>query len=367
VKIGFLTSSRADYSIYLPLLKQVFQDDFFFPEIIAFGSHLSPSFGYTVKAIENDGFIVQHKIENTIAQKDSPEAIADAIGIAISKFSGFWRDKRFDKVVALGDRYEMFAACIATVPFNMKVAHIHGGEETLGAIDNVFRNSITQVADLHFTSTEIYRQRVIAIKNSQKDVYNTGALSLDNLKSLRLYNKEEFFERIGIDINKPSILFTFHPETVSFEKNEFFIEEIIAAFKSIENYQFIITMPNADTLGNLIRKKLEAFIEETPHAFGIESFGTIGYLTAMKYCSFLLGNTSSGFGEAAFFPKYVINLGSRQNGRIVTANICSIPISKNAILQAVAEYPSAIFPASIDIYGDGTAAKQIVNILKKSS
>jgi GDP/UDP-N,N'-diacetylbacillosamine 2-epimerase (hydrolysing) len=114
----------------------------------------------------------------------------------------------------------------------------------------------------------------------------------------------------------------------------------------------------------MIREKLHDFIKHNTRAVGIESLGTIGYLSCMKHCSFMLGNTSSGFIEAAFFPKYVINLGNRQNGRIVTPNIRNTAIKKEDIKNAIDDFIAVPAKEPISIYGDGHAAEKIVNILK---
>lgn len=363
MKVAVLTSSRADYGIYLPLLKRLQNDPFFDLSIIAFGSHLSNAFGFTLQSILNDGFNIIHTVE-TIPVSDTPQAISRAMGKTITQFSDIWNDNKFDLVFCLGDRFEMFAACASSIPFNLKLAHIHGGEQTLGAIDESFRHAITHMSTYHFTTTTQYRDRVIQLKQSDKNVFNVGALSIDNLTNLELLSSKEFIEKYDIDIENPSILITFHPETVSFEKNALFVNELINALEEISGYQFIITMPNSDTMGNEIRTRLNAFVNTHTNAFAVESFGTLGYLSCMKHCSFMLGNTSSGFVEAAFFSKYVINLGSRQKGRIITSNINSIPINKNAILKAVSDYQNINFPESLNIYGNGTAAYQIVDIIK---
>lgn len=364
MKIAVLTSSRADYGIYFPLLKILQNDPFFDLSIIAFGTHLSNTFGFTLHSILNDGFNVTHTVE-TLPDSDTPQDISRAMGKIMTQFSDIWNDNKFDLLFCLGDRFEMFAACASSIPFNLKLAHIHGGEQTLGAIDESFRHAITHMSTYHFTTTDQYRDRVIQLKLSTKNVFNVGALSIDNLTKMELFSTKEFKEKYGIDIEKPSILITFHPETVSFEKNIFFVNELINALEEIPGYQFIITMPNSDTMGNEIRTRLNTFVNTHIGAFAVESFGTLGYLSCMKYCSFMLGNTSSGFVEAAFFSKYVINLGSRQKGRILTNNINCVPINKNAILQAVAAFENFRLPVSLDIYGNGTAADQIVNIIKK--
>ena len=363
MKVAILTSSRADYSIYLPLLKALKNDPFFDLTIMAFGTHLSQKHGYTLSQIEKDGFDVSIQVD-TMPEGDNPFEISNALGKTITNFSVIWNVHQFDLVFCLGDRYEMFAACASGVPFNVKFAHIHGGEQTLGAIDDTFRHAITHMSAYHFTTTEEYKNRVIELKGSAENIHNVGALSIDNLKTYPLLSIEEFKNKFQIDLSVPSILITFHPETVSFEKNEKHIDELIAALNETKNYQLIITMPNTDTMGNMIREKLNHFIKAHSNAIGVESFGTLGYLSCMKHSSFMLGNTSSGFVEASYFPKYVINLGERQTGRIITENISNCKIERNAILNAIADFRNRALPAEITIYGNGNASEKIIRLLK---
>lgn len=363
MRIAVLSSSRADYSIYLPLLKLIKSDPHFKLKIIVFGTHLSKEHGLTMNQIISDGFDDLVMIE-TITNGDSPRDISNSIGDIVSKFSSVWDLNKFDLVIALGDRYEMLAAVLSSVPFNIKIAHIHGGETTLGAFDEVFRHSISLISKLHFPTTEEFKNRLENLIGNSNNIFNVGALSIDNLKKLQLISIEEFREIFNIDLGLPSVLITFHPETVSFEKNEKFIEEIINALTERGKYQFIFTMPNADTNGTLIRKKIHNFCLENKNAICVESFGTIGYLSCMKHCTMLLGNTSSGFVEASYFPKYVINLGDRQKGRILTENMVQCPIEKTAIINAIDNYSKFDHKSKIDIYGDGNAATKIVEILK---
>ncbi len=362
MKVGVLTSSRADYSIYFPLLKALSADSNFSVEIIAFGTHLSEFHGHTIKRIEEDGFEIPYRLL-TYPENDTSESIANAMGVTMSRFSALWSKTKFDLVLCMGDRYEMFAACASSVPFNIKLAHIHGGEETLGAIDNIFRHSITHMACYHFTAAEIYKQRVIELRGSDCNVFNVGSLSIDNLKELKLYTVEEIKTHFDIDLSQPSILITFHPETVSLDKSEFFIQELLTALESVSEYQFIFTMPNADMTGAMIRDSITKFASRTPRAKVIESFGTVGYLSCMKHCEFMIGNTSSSFIEASFFPKFVINLGDRQKGRILTPNIYSCAIEQQKIIDGINKYKEVQLIKNDNIYGNGTAALKIMEIL----
>lgn len=365
MKIGVLTSTRADFGIYLPLLKHLRSDVFFQVEIIAFGTHLSNKFGYTINEIYSEGFNVHHKLITT-PDNDTPEQISHSIGKTIQLFSSFWANHQFDIILALGDRYEILAAILAASPFNLKIAHIHAGETTLGAIDNAYRHSISLISKYLFVTTDDYRKRAIEIIQRPEDVFSVGALSIDNLKNVKLLSVKEFHEHYKIDLSIPTILSTFHPETVNYEKNTFYINELLCAFDKLrDRYQIIITMPNADAMGLMIRDRIENYSINKSNIVLVESLGMKGYLSCMKHCKFMIGNTSSGFVEAAFFPKYVINLGKRQEGRIITPNIFSIPIKTSNILNTVSEIEKLSKPSPNNIYGDGKAAFKIAEILKR--
>ncbi len=366
-RIAILTSSRADYGIYLPLLKALKVDPFFELRIIAFGTHLSPFHGYTINQILNDGFEVSYQIESMLTG-DSPNAISTAMALTAMKFADFWKDHQhdFDLVFCLGDRYEMFAAITAGIPFNIPFAHLHGGEKTLGAIDNIFRHAITLASKYHFVSCEEHGERVAELVESKDNVFDIGALSLDNLNSLPLLSKEDFNSKFGVDLNLPIILVTVHPETVTPEKNQIYVVELADTLLTLKNYQVIVTLPNADTNGTLIRKRiLQLPVESFNRILCFENLGSQGYFTAMKYCSFLLGNTSSGIIEAASFGKYVINLGNRQQGRKQSSNCFNVPFNKELILQTVAKIQDSPAYTGTNIYYKGNAAQNICSILKK--
>ena len=368
MRIGILTSSRADFGIYMPLLRQLKQNKIAF-DIIAFGTHLSFFHGYTLTDIQDQGIEVKYKIE-TLVLGDSEEAIATSMGLTTLKFSSFWTQHYldFDLVFCLGDRYEMFAAVTAGIPFNTMFAHVHAGETTLGAIDNVFRHAISHASKIHFTSTNEYSSRVKKMVDQPDHVFNVGALSLDNLQTLKLFTLDEFQEKWDIDLNIPTILTTFHPETISVEMNSEYALEIVKALKQLTHYQIIITMPNADTAGNLIRKILTEKLQGEKHIKMIESFGIRGYFTVMKYCKLLLGNTSSGIIEAASFDKYVIDLGDRQKGRAIGPNVFNTAIQAEAILEKINRIEQLPTYTSGNIYWNGGATDkilQVINSIKK--
>jgi GDP/UDP-N,N'-diacetylbacillosamine 2-epimerase (hydrolysing) len=289
------------------------------------------------------------------------------MGLTTIKFAEFWKEHTFDWVLCLGDRFEMFAAVMAGLSIGVKFAHIHGGETTLGAIDNVFRHSITLASRLHFVATTAFADRVKSLLDTQTgDIVVTGALSLDNLSDISLLDTTAFKEKWNIDLTIPSILLTIHPETADAAQNGAHIKEIEALLPELqERYQLIITMPNADTNGSLFRAAFQSLGSKYPDRIKlIENFGTQSYFSCMQHAKLLLGNTSSGIIEAASFNKYVINLGDRQKGRLAGNNVLHVPINKTAILAALTEIEQSGDVKVDNVYYNGGAVKKIVNKLK---
>lgn len=370
VKIGILTSSRADYSIYYPLILKAMELPNTEVEIIAFGTHLSENHGYTLNHILADGFEVKHQLKNCYALDDSPLGISLAMANTSRVFAEFWNTNKFDLVFCLGDRYEMFAAVSAAVPFQINIAHLYGGERTEGAIDDCLRHAISLMSTWHFTACEEYKKRVEELTLQKNHTFNYGHLSIDNLNRLPLLSIEDLKIKTGVDFSQPTILCTFHPETINFDQNVIFANEIALAFSELTDYQILITMPNSDTGSQPIRNAFTKLESNNSNIHTTENLGTIGYLSAMKHCTMMVGNTSSGFVEASFFPKTVINLGERQTGRIVTSNIINTKITKHDILSAISANSGNTYEeGKIQIYGNGETAISICseiqnNILK---
>ena len=367
MRILILTSSRADFGIYLPLIKLLKNDSFFDLKILAFGTHLSKFHGYTLKNITDSGIFVDYTI-STILTNDEPSDIATSFGLTVLKFADFWKEnsKIFDIVFVLGDRFEMAAAVSAGIPFNIRFAHIHGGETTLGAIDNIFRHSITLASKIHFVSLPEYKTKVNELFGSdQNDCHITGALSLDNISQIEMLSIDSFYKVWGINLNIPTILMTIHPETIGHEKNENFAKCIFEVCEILaKDVQLVITMPNADTNGLIFREYYNKLIINPKNKIHlVENFGTQSYFTCMKYSQLVIGNTSSGIIEAASFQKFVINIGNRQKGRLHGDNVIDVPFEKENITRFSSQNMGRIYKKD-NIYFLGGAAKKIVEVIK---
>jgi GDP/UDP-N,N'-diacetylbacillosamine 2-epimerase (hydrolysing) len=343
MKIGVLTSSRADFGIYLPLLGLLKIDTFFKLEIIAFGTHLSQNHGFTLNEIENIGFDCIHKISSLISNDDE-QSISSSYGLTVLKFSDFWQNNAYDLVLCLGDRFEMSAAVQAGIPYQVKFAHLHAGEKTLGAIDEIYRHQISLAAELHFVSIEEYAKRIHKLLGKNDTTCVTGAIGLENLKKIQLLNLEEFRLKWDIDLAIPTLFFIVHPETKNFSTNILHAEVLQeVSLELSKEYQVVVSLPNSDTNGSVYREMWKEVNKTNPTIKLIEHFGTQSFFTCMKYSRLVIGNSSSAILEAASFQKYVLNLGCRQMGRVTGDNVIHLPFNTTEILSHVKKYKNQDF------------------------
>ncbi|MCX5782903.1 MAG: UDP-N-acetylglucosamine 2-epimerase [Elusimicrobia bacterium] len=356
--IMLVTTGRADYGILRPLAKAIITDGSFNLQFVATGSHFSALHGRTADFIKQDGLPLYAAVDVKISG-DTESDVCRCISRGVEGFSKLFRRSKTDLAVVLGDRYELWPVCMAAVIYKIPIAHIHGGEETRGAIDNAIRHSITKMAAMHFASLDIYAKKIIQMGEDKKRVFSVGALGIDNIKSAALANRRF----------SGSALMTYHPVTLdNYSDARRQIKEILQALLKTELFT-IITMPNADTAGNTIYKEIYSYVKAYPRKFKlIKNFGQLGYLNAMKHAALMLGNSSSGIIESASFALPVVNIGDRQEGRFKPRNVIDCACSQKAILSAIKKAVSPNFRRAIarmkNPYGDGKTAQRIVKILK---
>jgi UDP-hydrolysing UDP-N-acetyl-D-glucosamine 2-epimerase len=329
--------------------------------------HLSPAFGLTVRAIEADGFPIAERVDMLLSS-DTPEGIAKSMGLGTIGFAQAYARCRPDVLLVLGDRFEMHAAVVAALPFAIPVAHVQGGESTEGAIDDALRHAITKMSHLHFVATEVYARRVRHMGEEPWRIVISGAPGLDNVQRLRLLSRNELATQYGLDVGTPFLLVTYHPVTLEYEQTETQMRELLAALEDV-GAPVIFTYPNADTQSHVIIQMLQAFATRSRRAQLTVNLGTQAYFSVMQYASAMVGNSSSGIIEAASFKLPVVNVGTRQCGRIRGKNVIDVGYMRQELVAAIETATSPQFRAGlIDLvnpYGDGHAAQRIVDTLKR--
>lgn len=374
-RIAVFTGTRAEYGLLHPLLKLLKKDDEVDLKLIVTGTHLSPEFGLTYKQIEEDGFNIDEKIE-VLLSSDTATGVAKSVGLAVISYSDALTRLDAEMIIILGDRYEALAMAQTAMLLRIPIVHLHGGEITEGAYDDAIRHAITKLSHLHFASNEQHRKRIIQLGESPDRVFNVGAIGLDNIFNAPLMSKDELAESINFDLTKPFFLLTYHPVTLASEDPIKSFNTIITAIDSFPHYNVIVTYPNADDGGRKIISCIEAWAATAKNKERIKVVPSLGfkrYLSAVKYSSTVIGNSSSGVIEVPSLNVSSVNIGERQKGRISAPSVLHCPVDKQQIIEAIQnsiEITDELKAGTKTVknpYGNGDTSKKIVELLKITS
>ena len=290
------------------------------------------------------------------------------MAMALTGFAKYFSVNQLDLLIVLGDRYETMAVCIAAMNAEIPIAHIHGGESTEGLIDEAIRHSITKMSQLHFVCTEVYKNRVIQMGEQPERVFNVGALAVENVKSTDFISKIDLGRYIGIDLSRNYAVVTFHPVTLEENSGLGQFDQLLEAMDEFPNMVFIITKANADAGGMHINKKIDEYAKKRNNIVAVASLGVEKYLSAIKECEVVIGNSSSGIIEAPCFYVPTVNIGDRQKGRLMPESVICCEPAKNKIVDAIKMAISNEFHekihAMINPFGDGNTSKKITEILR---
>ena len=358
-----ISTTRAEYG----LIKNIYIEKKKFKNIelklVISGTHLSGYFGKTVEEIKKDRIKIfkaiklDHDFQN-------PEKI---FAKTLIKFSNFFKLNRPEAVVLLGDRYETLSVALACVFNKISICHIQGGEITKGSIDNVFRNCITKISDYHFSAHKLARKRIIGMGEAPQNTFTVGSLFLDNLRKKNFLSKKQLEKRFRFKFLKKNMLVTLHPETKGIINPKRQINILLSSIKNFKDIFFIFTYPNQDRGHQLIIKEIKTFVKKNRNSILIKSFGQKFFHSCLKHVDCIVGNSSSGVIEAPYFKKYTINIGNRQEGRLMPKSVICTAYKKKSIAKVVKDiYRSKDnLPKhkNENLYGSSGAAKKILMIL----
>ncbi|MEK9780346.1 MAG: UDP-N-acetylglucosamine 2-epimerase [Gammaproteobacteria bacterium] len=366
-KICIFTGGRAEYGLLRPLLNELKDNKDIELQILVSGMHLSSEFGLTYKEIEKDGFLCNEKVEMVLSS-DTPVAISKSMAIGMIGFSEALTRLNPDILVTLGDRYENMSIVTTAWVCRIPVAHIQGGEKTLGAIDDQFRHCITKMSRLHFTATDEYRNRVIQLGEHPENVFNVGALNVDALKKIKILPKAKLEQEINFSFKGKTALVTFHPVTLQKETSAKHFAQLLEAIDSIKDLKIIFTKTLADTEGRVINQMIDDYVSSNENkSVAFTSMGQLNYISALNYIDVVVGNSSSGVIETPSFKVPTINIGDREKGRIMADNVICVDQNINAIKEAFKKAFSSSFIKSLanmeNPYEKPDTAKNIASIL----
>lgn len=367
-KICVVTGSRAEYGLLSRVMYLIKEDQELELQIIATNMHLSPEFGLTYREIEQDGFIINKKVEMLLSS-DTANATSKSVGLATIGFADAYEDLKPDILLVLGDRYEMLAAATSALFYKIPIAHLYGGEITEGAYDDVIRHVITKMSHLHFTSTDEYRLRVIQLGETPDHVFNVGALGVDNINHCELFSRNELEKNLSFIFNDKTVLVTYHPVTLDGENVEEQFENLLRVLDARKDCRIIFTLPNSDTGGRIIISMIRDFVKQhQDRSIAFTSLGKKRYLSVLRYITAVLGNSSSGIVEVPSFGKPTLNIGNRQKGRVSASSVIHCGTTQKEIAEGLDTVLSNKFIrqaiSTFNPYEKSDTAIEILSILK---
>lgn len=378
-KIAVFTGNRAEYGLQYPILKAIDEHPDLDYTLIVSGAHLDKNFGKTLEEIELDGFKVHSEIKIDM-DADSLYSTAQAIGSGVLSISKVLAEVQPDIMVVYADRFEGFAAVIASSQMNIPTAHIEGGDITEGgALDDSVRHAMSKLSHVHFTTNQQASNRVLAMGEEAWRVHTVGFPAIDLISDSNYATPKEIKDKLSLDLNKPIVLFTQHSVTTEFDEASIQVKPSINALKKLasDGVQIICTYPNNDAGGKAIIKELERLKDEK--IFGIQVHRSLGrYLyhgvlalaENEEYKVACVGNSSSGIKETPVFGCPTVNIGSRQEGRLRGQNVVDVNYDSNNIVKVINKcfYDENFITeckSTDNPYYLGDAGKKIANVLSE--
>ena len=374
MKIVVLTGTRAEYGILESLLSAIDNDSELDLSLNVTGMHLSSEFGLTMEMVKDDGWDIGGIVPMSLSG-DSKEEVAQSVGLGVIYHTTTISLLKPDLIVVLGDRIEPLSAAISATILGVPIAHISGGDLTLGSIDDTYRVLISKMAQLHFVSTQTSYDRLISLGEDAGDIYKVGSLTIDNMPIPNNNIQDLFFKTFGIP-HKQEITYAivlYHPETVLKVSGNVIIEKIIKSTVKIFDYVLVI-MPNSDSGHSKISAKINSLLVEYKNIQRVYNLARKEYLELLQSSNLLIGNSSSGIVECSFLKVPVINIGSRQLGRDRSSNV--IDISNKEIITNSSCIADTINMVLFDetfkikmqnevcIYGERGVSKKIISVIK---
>lgn len=361
-KICVVTGNRAEYGLFSGVMQGI-QDDLDLElQIIVTGMHLSPEFGLTYRVIEEDGFQINAKVEMLLSS-DTAVGVAKSIGLGVIGFAEALDRLRPDLLVLLGDRFEILAAAEAALIARIPIAHIGGGDTTEGAFDESIRHSITKMSHLHFVTNDAAARRVRQLGENPAHIYNVGSPAIDQIRRLKLLDREALEVALGFKFKKKNLLITFHPVTLDFQTAAEQFQQLLDALSQLgAEVGLIFTKPNSDTESRVIIRMIDDFVAKYSNASSHISMGQLLYLSTIAQVDVVVGNSSSGLYEVPSFKKPTVNIGDRQKGRLQATSIINCMPQFEDIRRAILTALETDCSETVNPYGDGNSS---LNILKK--
>ena len=362
-KIFIVTERRADFSRFKPIIKLIQKSKKLKYILVVTGNHLLKEYGYSIKEIRKEKIKISQTFPMFLKRKkDNGSEMVNGLGIAVQKLSEILSKHNPDIILSGFDIGANVAVTIVGAHMNIPVAHIQGGEVS-GTIDESIRHAMSKFAHYHFAANNDAKKRLIRMGEKKQNIYSVGCPSIDALLDEKDCSKEYIKKKFRIDLEKKFLILIQHPVTSEINSG-YQITNTLKAVKKIDIDKLII-YPNNDAGSKKIIKVINSSGFKIARTLNLREYKTI-----LSKASLLIGNSSSGIHEAATFKIPVINIGTRQSGRLKPPNVISTSYNARDIRKKINYVLNNKFfikkmKSLKNPYGDGKTSKRIVRLLSQ--
>jgi UDP-hydrolysing UDP-N-acetyl-D-glucosamine 2-epimerase len=362
IRVAVVTTTRAEFHILAPLLDELERNKNFSLQLIVSGTHLSKAHGSTINDVRCR-FPGLMTIDAQFESSD-PEALVNSAARLSTGVATHLRSKTPDLLVVLGDRFELLSVAQAALLLGIPIAHLHGGETTLGAIDDLVRNALTQLASLHLVAADVFAERVLALGAEPNMVHVVGALGVEAVLANRSDDRADALRATGLP-EGPYVVLALHPETRGTNTIHDLFESAQVALEHFPDLGVVVTRPNTDVGGDELASLLKTWAEQRPRTVFIDSLGQ-HFATVVAHAEAIIGNSSSGVIEAPALRTPTVNIGERQDGRPCATSVRSVPADSDAVRAAVeAALQGAVSYGELPYGGEGVSERIVDAILNR--
>jgi len=279
---------------------------------------------------------------------DTPIAMAKSSARLIDSLAECFRGNPPDVVIAMTDRYETLAVATTAALMNIRVAHVQGGELT-GTIDESIRHAVTKLSHIHFPATNKALYNIISMGEDSEYVFNVGCPATD------LLLRQDISERL---VEEPYVLVLYHPVTTEYKQSYIQMQQVLKGVKAAWDGMVIVIGPNHDAGNRGVWQAIKDADVKAPHTVPYHEF-----IQLMAHADVMVGNSSAGIREACYFGTPVVDVGTRQQGRMPRGNNVWFASTQESIRRSIIGLSTYGRYDSEYLYGDGTAGTQIAEIL----
>ncbi len=365
-RILAFTGIRSDYDLMSGVFRALRDDPQFDISLIVSGAHLSPTYGLSVRNIEADEIPILCRIESLLDSNSSSGRLKSA-AILLQGCLPIVEAHAPDLILYAGDREDVIVGALTGAYLRIPTVHFFSGDHASDAnVDNPVRHAASKLSTFHFVTHPSHAQRLQRMGEPPERIRIVGNPALDRFVSTPPMTREELLASLSKTEWQRYALIIYHPILGEEEQAARHFEQVLSAVEE-SGLPAFVNYPNVDAGSREIIAAMERWQAHEGFTF-FKNLSSEQFVNLMRHAEVLVGNSSAGILEAPLLPLAVVNVGSRQRGRLAADNVIFVDQDPDAIRQGIEQALSEEFQQRlrhvVSPYGRGDSVQKVINALR---